>query len=74
MATSVLPVVALLRISERLPVYGCPGVAMSMPRIETVIELRLLNLRQAFSVRSVRCELRTKQKMVTLLKLGSLKL
>lgn len=45
-----------------------------MPRIETVIELRLLNLRQPFSVRSVRCELRTKQKMVTLLKLGSLKL
>lgn len=68
-----LSVVVTLRLSEQLIVQGCPGVPMSMPRLETVIQIRPTNLRRPFSMRNVRVELRTRQTMIMSLKLGSLK-
>lgn len=67
---TVSPVIASLRVSSTSVVRGCPGVPRSIPRIETVIELRPVN-GVPFLLRSVGIELRTTQKIVVLSTLGS---
>lgn len=69
-AKSPSPIVASLRVSNKSPVYGCPGVPRSIPRIETTLEIRSSN-GAPFRIKSVGIELRTTQKLVMLSALGS---
>lgn len=64
------PVIASLQASSKSVVCGCPGVPRSIPRIETVIELRPVN-GVPFLIRSVGVELRTTQRVVVPSTLGS---
>lgn len=59
-----------LKASPRIAINGCPGVPRSVPRIETVIELRPIN-GNPFMLRSVGVELRTIQNILVPSKLGS---
>ncbi|CAH2351960.1 hypothetical protein CLIB1423_05S02322 [[Candida] railenensis] len=59
-----------LRASSQSIVHGCPGVPRSIPRIETVVELRPVNGRP-FHLRAVVIELRTIQKISVPTTLGS---
>lgn len=67
---AVSPVIASLRASSTTVVCGCPGVPRSIPRIETVIELRPAN-GVPFVIRSVGIELRTTQRVVVASTIGS---
>ncbi|KAK6457271.1 uncharacterized protein RJT20DRAFT_38355 [Scheffersomyces xylosifermentans] len=66
----VSPVTASLQASGTSIVHGCPGVPRSLPRIETVIEIRSATGAPC-KVRSVGIELRTIQKVTLPSKLGS---
>ncbi|ABN66155.2 predicted protein [Scheffersomyces stipitis CBS 6054] len=66
----VSPLTASLRASNSSVVHGCSGVPRSLPRIETVVEIRSSN-GSPFKVRTVSLELRTIQKVVLPSKLGS---
>lgn len=64
------PVHASLKASSTSIVHGCPGVPRSIPRIETVIELRPAN-GIPFTCRSIGVELRTIQKVSVPSTIGS---
>lgn len=64
------PVIANLRASSTSNVLGCPGVPRSVPRIETVLEIRSV-AGKPFELRSVSIELRTVQKVSVPSTIGS---
>ncbi|CAH6718730.1 RHO1 GEF localizing protein 1 [[Candida] jaroonii] len=64
------PVTVSLEPSKTTIVAGCPGVPRSIPRIETVINVRSVN-GQPFVIRSVGVELRTIQKVSVPSTIGS---
>jgi len=64
------PVIASLRPTGSSVVVGCPGVPSTVPRIETVVEIRSAS-GKPFVVRSVSVELNTIQKVTVSSTIGS---
>jgi hypothetical protein len=64
------PVIANLRAHSSSIVLGCPGVPRSVPRVETVVEIRSVG-GKPFELRSVSVELRTIQKVSVPSTIGS---
>ena len=64
------PITVRLEASASSIVRGCPGIPRSIPRIETVLNIRSIN-HSPFPLRSVSIKLMTKQKVMIPTKFGS---